>query len=96
MEVLLGEIAQQNIWTPVVGSESWISDMNIATGKWQQVSRGSMGFAIPKAKIRGLKEFLTNLNQSSDIHLYKELWEQYFNVNFPHKNYRKQNHVQRQ
>ncbi len=84
MEVLLGEITQQNInglqW---IGSESWISDMNIATGKWQQVIRGSMGFAIPKAKIRGLKEFLTNLNQSSDIHLYKELWETIFQCELP-------------
>ncbi len=84
MEVLLGEIAQQNItglqW---IGSESWISDMNIATGKWQQVLRGSMGFAIPKAEIRGLREFLTNLNQSSDIHLYKELWETIFQCKLP-------------
>uniref|UniRef100_A0A8C1WEW8 Olfactory receptor C family, e1 n=1 Tax=Cyprinus carpio TaxID=7962 RepID=A0A8C1WEW8_CYPCA len=84
MDVLLGEIAQQNItglqW---IGSESWISDMNIATGKWQQVLRGSMGFAIPKAEISGLREFLTNLNQSSDVHLYKELWETIFQCKLP-------------
>ncbi|XP_059363106.1 extracellular calcium-sensing receptor-like [Carassius carassius] len=84
MDVLLGEIAQQNItglqW---IGSESWISDMNIATGKWHQVLRGSMGFAIPKAEIRGLREFLTNLNQSSDIPLYKELWETLFQCKLP-------------
>ncbi|XP_026142655.1 extracellular calcium-sensing receptor-like [Carassius auratus] len=84
MDILLGEIAQQNItglqW---IGSESWISDMNIATGKWHQVLRGSMGFAIPKAEIRGLREFLTNLNQSSDIPLYKELWETLFQCKLP-------------
>ncbi|KTG01397.1 hypothetical protein cypCar_00047971, partial [Cyprinus carpio] len=84
MDVLLGEIAQQNItglqW---IGSESWISDMNIATGKWQQVLRGSMGFAIPKAEISGLREFLTNLNQSSDVHLYNELWETIFQCKLP-------------
>ncbi|XP_048027275.1 extracellular calcium-sensing receptor [Megalobrama amblycephala] len=84
MEVLLGEIAQQNItglqW---IGSESWISDMNIASGKWQHILRGSMGFAIPKAEIRGLKEFLTKLNPSSGIDLYKELWETVFECKLP-------------
>lgn len=84
MEVLLGEIAQQNItglqW---IGSESWISDMNIASGKWQHILRGSMGFAIPKAEIRGLKEFLTKLNLSSGIDLYKELWETVFDCKLP-------------
>uniref|UniRef100_A0A671SGI3 Extracellular calcium-sensing receptor-like n=1 Tax=Sinocyclocheilus anshuiensis TaxID=1608454 RepID=A0A671SGI3_9TELE len=84
MEVLLGEIAQHNItglqW---IGSESWISDMNIATGKWQQILRGSMGFAIPKAEITGLKEFLIKLNTSSDIDLYKELWETIFQCKLP-------------
>ncbi|RXN33007.1 extracellular calcium-sensing receptor-like protein [Labeo rohita] len=84
MEILLGEIAQQNItglqW---IGSESWISDMNIATGKWQQILRGSMGFAIPKAEIRGLKDFLTKLNPSSDIELHKELWETIFQCKLP-------------
>lgn len=84
MEVLLGEIAQQNItglqW---IGSESWISDMNIATGKWQHILRGSMGFAIPKAEIRGLREFLTKLNPSSRTDLYKELWETVFHCKLP-------------
>ncbi|XP_067245195.1 extracellular calcium-sensing receptor-like [Chanodichthys erythropterus] len=84
MEVLLGEIAQQNItglqW---IGSESWISDTNIASGKWQHILRGSMGFAIPKAEIRGLKEFLTKLNLSSGIDLYKELWETVFDCKLP-------------
>ena len=37
-----------------------------------------MGFAIPKAKIYGLGEFLTKLNSSSDVELYKELWETIF------------------
>uniref|UniRef100_A0A4W4G179 G-protein coupled receptors family 3 profile domain-containing protein n=1 Tax=Electrophorus electricus TaxID=8005 RepID=A0A4W4G179_ELEEL len=67
MEVLLREIALQNItglqW---IGSESWISDMNIATAEWQHILRGSMGFAIPKLK------------PSFDADLYKELWETVF------------------
>ncbi|XP_028817129.1 extracellular calcium-sensing receptor-like [Denticeps clupeoides] len=79
MEVLLREIVLQNItglqW---IGSESWISDMNIATGEWQAILRGSMGFAIPKAKLKGLGEFLTNLPQSTPVPLYRELLETIF------------------
>ncbi|XP_066541474.1 extracellular calcium-sensing receptor-like [Hoplias malabaricus] len=79
MEVLLTEMALQNVtglqW---IGSESWISDMNIATVEWQHILRGSMGFAIPKAKINGLGEFLTKLYPSYDTDLYKELWEAIF------------------
>uniref|UniRef100_A0A8B9J417 Extracellular calcium-sensing receptor-like n=1 Tax=Astyanax mexicanus TaxID=7994 RepID=A0A8B9J417_ASTMX len=79
MEVLLREMALQNItglqW---IGSESWISDMNIATVEWQHILMGSMGFAIPKAKIKGLGEFLTRLDPFSDVELYKELWEMIF------------------
>lgn len=84
MEVLLGELAQQNItglqW---IGSESWISDSNIATGKWQHILRGSMGFAIPTAEITGLAEFLTKLSPSSGADLYKELWETVFQCKVP-------------
>ncbi|GAA6103057.1 uncharacterized protein LOC113652556 [Tachysurus ichikawai] len=57
------EMALQNMtgfqW---IGSESWISDMNTANAEWQHILKGSMGFAIPKAEINGLREFLTNLN----------------------------------
>lgn len=84
MEVLLGELALQNItglqW---IGSESWISDLNIATGKWQHILRGSMGFAIPTAEITGLAEFLTKLSPSSGVDLYKELWETVFECKLP-------------
>ncbi|XP_017320906.2 extracellular calcium-sensing receptor-like [Ictalurus punctatus] len=84
MEVLLKELALQNItgfqW---IGSESWISDMNIATTEWQTILKGSMGFAIPKAKINGLGEFLTTLNPASDVDLYKKLWETIFECKLP-------------
>ncbi|XP_058243999.1 extracellular calcium-sensing receptor-like [Hemibagrus wyckioides] len=84
MEVLLKEIALQNItgfqW---IGSESWISDLNIATPEWQPILKGSMGFAIPKAKINGLGEFLTKLNPASDVKLYKKLWETIFECKLP-------------
>ncbi|XP_063061377.1 extracellular calcium-sensing receptor-like [Engraulis encrasicolus] len=79
MEVLLKELAHENItglqW---IGSESWISDKNIATGQWHNILQGSMGFAIPKATIKGLREFLVNLDQSTDVPLYQELLETVF------------------
>ncbi|XP_076137588.1 extracellular calcium-sensing receptor [Alosa pseudoharengus] len=79
MEVLLKELATENItglqW---IGSESWISDKNIARGQWHNILQGSMGFAIPKAKIKGLEEFLANLDQSTKIPLYQELLETIF------------------
>ncbi|KAF5895991.1 extracellular calcium-sensing receptor-like, partial [Clarias magur] len=84
MEVLLKEVALQNItgfqW---IGSESWISDMNIATAEWQPILKGSMGFAIPKAQINGLGEFLTKLNSASNVELYKRLWETIFECKLP-------------
>ena len=79
MEVLLKELSLQNVtglqW---IGSESWISDSNIATGEWQHILRGSLGFAIPKAKIGGLKEFLLSIHPSAGIPIYNKLWETMF------------------
>ncbi|XP_026783262.1 extracellular calcium-sensing receptor-like [Pangasianodon hypophthalmus] len=76
---LLREMALQNMtgfqW---IGSESWISDLNTANAEWQHILKGSVGFAIPQAKINGLEEFLTMLNPASNVDLYKELWETIF------------------
>ncbi|KAF5895971.1 extracellular calcium-sensing receptor-like, partial [Clarias magur] len=80
---LLKEMALQNMtgfqW---IGSESWISDLNTANAEWQYILKGSLGFAIPKAKINGLGEFLIKLNPASDIAIYKELWETIFQCKF--------------
>ncbi|XP_026783505.3 extracellular calcium-sensing receptor-like [Pangasianodon hypophthalmus] len=76
---LLREMVLQNMtgfqW---IGSESWISDLNTANAEWQHILKGSVGFAIPKAKINGLGEFLTKLNPASNIAIYKEVWETIF------------------
>ncbi|KAF4071898.1 hypothetical protein AMELA_G00268140 [Ameiurus melas] len=66
-----------------IGSESWISDLNTANAEWQHVLKGSLGFAIPKAEITGLGEFLTKLNPASDIPIYRELWETIFQCKLP-------------
>ncbi|XP_053534157.1 extracellular calcium-sensing receptor-like [Ictalurus punctatus] len=77
--VLLKEMALQNMtgfqW---IGSESWISNTNPANAQWQHLLKGSVGFAMPKAQINGLGEFLTKLTPASDVVFYKELWETIF------------------
>ncbi|KAK2847765.1 hypothetical protein Q7C36_009447 [Tachysurus vachellii] len=81
--VLLKEMALQNVtgfqW---IGSESWISSINPTIVQFQHLLTGSMGFAIPKAQIKGLREFLTKLNPTSDA-IYKELWETIFECKLP-------------
>ncbi|KAF7698800.1 hypothetical protein HF521_003542, partial [Silurus meridionalis] len=82
LAVLLKEMSLQNVtgyqW---IGSESWISDpVNI---QWQHLLKGSMGFAMPKAQINGLHEFLTKLNPTSDPTIFKELWETIFECKLP-------------
>uniref|UniRef100_A0A8C9WLI0 Extracellular calcium-sensing receptor-like n=1 Tax=Scleropages formosus TaxID=113540 RepID=A0A8C9WLI0_SCLFO len=84
MEVLLEELSRQNVtglqW---IGSESWISDSNIATSKWQHILTGSMGFAIPKANITGLREFLLRVRPSLNKSINNELWETIFGCKVP-------------
>ncbi|XP_053356875.1 extracellular calcium-sensing receptor-like [Clarias gariepinus] len=76
---LVKEIALQNMtgfqW---IGCESWISDLDTANAEWNYILKGSLGFAIPTAKINGLEEFLSKLNPASDITIYKEVWETIF------------------
>ncbi|XP_027017112.1 extracellular calcium-sensing receptor-like [Tachysurus fulvidraco] len=82
--LLLKEMALQNMtgfqW---IGSESWISSFNPSIVQWQDLLIGSMGFAIPKAQIKGLRDFLTNLNPASDAAIFKELWETIFDCKLP-------------
>uniref|UniRef100_A0A4W5PF95 Olfactory receptor C family, h1 n=1 Tax=Hucho hucho TaxID=62062 RepID=A0A4W5PF95_9TELE len=59
MAVLLEEALAQNLtglqW---VGSESWITIDRLATRRSSAVLSGTLGFAISKSKIPGLREFL--------------------------------------
>ncbi|KAK3570696.1 hypothetical protein QTP86_025015, partial [Hemibagrus guttatus] len=81
---LLREMVLQNMtgfqW---IGSESWISDLNTVNAEWQHILEGSVGFAIPNAKINDLGSFLAKLNPTFDVALYKELWETIFECEFP-------------
>ncbi|XP_041126760.1 extracellular calcium-sensing receptor-like [Polyodon spathula] len=81
MTVLLEELLLQNVtgmqW---IGSESWITASNFATGEGYNVLRGAIGFSISSAVITGLKEFLVNVNpyDEPDNIFLKEFWETVF------------------
>ncbi|XP_061072958.1 extracellular calcium-sensing receptor-like [Conger conger] len=82
---LLQEMALQNVsglqW---VGSESWITASRLADNHDYRFLRGSMGFAIGKAKLEGLKEFLISVHpsQSPGNALLTEFWETVFECSF--------------
>uniref|UniRef100_UPI00398E88CA extracellular calcium-sensing receptor-like n=1 Tax=Pristiophorus japonicus TaxID=55135 RepID=UPI00398E88CA len=65
MAVLLQEIARQNVtgiqW---IGSESWITMPNISPKTQARFLAGTLGFAVPKAILPGLKEFLLEIHPS--------------------------------
>ncbi|KAJ7995393.1 hypothetical protein DPEC_G00244100 [Dallia pectoralis] len=77
MEVLLEEVQAQNLtglqW---VGSESWITDTQLAS-RYSSILSGTLGFAIRKAAVPGLREFLLRVGPSQDANntLLREFWE---------------------
>uniref|UniRef100_A0A3P9LT30 Olfactory receptor C family, h1 n=1 Tax=Oryzias latipes TaxID=8090 RepID=A0A3P9LT30_ORYLA len=85
MDILLEEALRQNLtglqW---VGSESWITAHHLATMKYSGILYGSIGFAIKKAKIAGLQDFLLQVHPSQDPqnHILKEFWEETFGCSF--------------
>uniref|UniRef100_A0A3P9HGH8 Olfactory receptor C family, h1 n=1 Tax=Oryzias latipes TaxID=8090 RepID=A0A3P9HGH8_ORYLA len=85
MDALLEAALSQNLtglqW---VGSESWITAHHLATMKYSGILYGSIGFAIKKAKIVGLQDFLLQVHPSQDPqnHILKEFWEETFGCSF--------------
>lgn len=85
MNILLEEAVKQNLtglqW---VGSESWITAAHLNTKRYSEILTGSLGFAIRKAKIRGLRDFLLQVNPSQDPqnNLLREFWEATFGCSF--------------
>ncbi|XP_037533751.1 extracellular calcium-sensing receptor-like [Nematolebias whitei] len=85
MDVLLEESLRQNLtglqW---VGSESWITSSHFANRRFSSILTGSLGFAIRKAKIKGLQEFLLQVHPSQDPqnNLLREFWETTFGCSF--------------
>ncbi|XP_061073045.1 extracellular calcium-sensing receptor-like [Conger conger] len=81
MNSLLEQLNLQNITgLQIVGSEGWITASNLVTPTSFRILGGSIGFAVSKAKIKGLKEFVLKLHPSqnpdnSDI---VDFWETAF------------------
>ncbi|XP_058846304.1 extracellular calcium-sensing receptor-like isoform X1 [Acipenser ruthenus] len=77
---ILNELKRQNItdiqW---ITSEAW-STATVLWREYQEMLIGSVGFAIRKAEIPGLKEFLTRLRiqDAYNFPLTAELWEEIF------------------
>ncbi|XP_047248722.1 extracellular calcium-sensing receptor-like [Girardinichthys multiradiatus] len=85
MEVLIHELSNHNLtgyqW---VGSESWISDSQIAAMDKKHILDGAIGLSIPKAHVSGLKEFILDIKPLilSNNKLFTEFWEVLFRCKF--------------
>ncbi|XP_042338814.1 extracellular calcium-sensing receptor-like, partial [Plectropomus leopardus] len=85
MDVLIHELSHHKLtgyqW---VGSESWISDSQIAAMDKHHILDGAIGLSIPKAHVSGMREFMLNVKQlnSSSNELFTEFWETLFSCKF--------------
>ncbi|KAL1777925.1 vomeronasal type-2 receptor 1 isoform X1 [Sigmodon hispidus] len=68
-----------------IASEAWITSALIAKPEYFPYFGGTIGFAIPKTNIQGLKEFLYDVHPSRDPNdvLTIEFWETAFNCTWP-------------
>uniref|UniRef100_A0A3B3WI29 G-protein coupled receptors family 3 profile domain-containing protein n=1 Tax=Poecilia mexicana TaxID=48701 RepID=A0A3B3WI29_9TELE len=88
MDVLIHEMANYNLtgyqW---VGSESWISDSQIAVVDKNHILDGAIGVSIPNTHVSGLREFILDVRplRSLNNDLYKEFWETLFSCKFKHE-----------
>ncbi|XP_029028227.2 extracellular calcium-sensing receptor-like [Betta splendens] len=89
MDVLIYKLSQNNLsgyqW---VGTESWIVDSHNAENDHHHILDGAIGLSIPKAHVRGMKEFIINVKpltlQSNKMII--EFWETLFNCKFNQSN----------
>ncbi|XP_068593465.1 extracellular calcium-sensing receptor-like [Cebidichthys violaceus] len=85
----LSEIENYNItgkqW---LGSESWITQADLASVKRKGILQGAIGFAIPLAYIPGLGEYLLNLKPLDEPQstIIKAFWEKFFDCSFSPSN----------
>ncbi|XP_060929091.1 extracellular calcium-sensing receptor-like [Limanda limanda] len=85
MDVLIHELSHHNLtgyqW---VGSESWISDSQTAEMNGHHILDGAIGLSIPKAHVRGMREFILNVKplNSSGNEMFTEFWEALFSCKF--------------
>nr|DBA26104.1 TPA: hypothetical protein GDO54_010402 [Pyxicephalus adspersus] len=82
VEIIFQEVVNQNIsgiqW---IASEAWSTSAYLYNQQLFTHFRGTIGFAIRKGDITGLKQFLVNthLSQNKSNPLIKDLWEYTFN-----------------
>lgn len=67
-----------------LGSESWITQVELGSAERMPILQGSIGFAIPHASIQGLGEFLLSLKPSDEPQsaIVKAMWESFFDCSF--------------
>ncbi|XP_034460074.1 extracellular calcium-sensing receptor-like [Hippoglossus hippoglossus] len=85
MDVLIHELSHHNLtgyqW---VGSEGWIFDSQTAEMNGHHILDGAIGLSIPKAHVRGMREFILNVKplNSSSSEMFTEFWEALFSCKF--------------
>ena len=88
-KLFLSEMENYNItgkqW---LGSESWITQADLASVERKYMLQGAMGFALPQASIPGLGEFLLSLKPSDEPQsdIIKAYWEKFFDCSFSPSN----------
>lgn len=67
-----------------LGSEAWITQLKLASAERMHILQGSIGFAIPRASIQGLGEYLLSLKPSDEPQsaIIKAVWESFFDCSF--------------
>ncbi|KAL7401099.1 hypothetical protein ABVT39_022911 [Epinephelus coioides] len=87
MDVLIHELSHHNLtgyqW---VGSESWISDSQIAAMDKHHILDGAIGLSISKTHVSGMRDFMLDVKplNSSGNELFTEFWETLFSCKFKH------------
>ncbi|XP_027136159.1 extracellular calcium-sensing receptor-like [Larimichthys crocea] len=71
-----------------VGTESWITQTDLASVERMNILQGAMGFALTLASIPGLGEFLLSLKPSDEPQsgILKRVWENFFDCSFTPSN----------
>uniref|UniRef100_A0A8C5CMD0 Receptor ligand binding region domain-containing protein n=1 Tax=Gadus morhua TaxID=8049 RepID=A0A8C5CMD0_GADMO len=71
-----------------IGSEAWISQVDLASLGSKNILHGAMGFALPQSIIPGLLEFILSLKLSDEPEsvMIKAFWEGFFDCSFTPSN----------
>uniref|UniRef100_A0A8C5HMD9 Extracellular calcium-sensing receptor-like n=1 Tax=Gouania willdenowi TaxID=441366 RepID=A0A8C5HMD9_GOUWI len=67
-----------------IGSESWITQSEMASDQRKSILQGAIGFALPRTSIAGLGDFLLSLKPSDEPNstMVKAIWEKFFDCSF--------------